>query len=56
MTRHRFLLDRSLGGRVVATALIEAGWDATTLAQRFGDVEAQRMSDEEWIGMGTKEG
>lgn len=56
MNEHRFLLDRSLGGRLVATTLREAGWDAITLAQRFGDVDAQRMSDEEWIGTGTREG
>lgn len=56
MTEHRFLLDRSLGGRIVVTSLLEAGWDATTLAQRFGDVEAQQMSDEAWIGTGAMEG
>lgn len=38
------------------TRLRDAGWDATTLAEYFGDARAQYMSDEEWIGEGTTAG
>lgn len=56
MTRPRFLLDRSLGGRRLVAVLREAEWDAVTLAEQFGDARAQRMADEEWIGEGTAAG
>lgn len=49
----RFLLDRSLGQRSLVTRLRDAGWDASTLAEQFGDARAQSMRDEEWIGEGT---
>lgn len=56
MATARFLLDRSLGGRKLVTALRAAGWDAVTLAEQFGDRRAQQMNDEEWIGEGTSLG
>lgn len=56
MSPPQFLLDRSLGGRKLVAMLREAGWDAVTLAEYFGDARAQRMSDEEWIGEGTAAG
>lgn len=56
MAPPRFLLDRSLGGRKLVAALRNAGWDAVTLAEQFGDERAQRMRDEEWIGEGTAAG
>lgn len=49
----RFLLDRSLGQRSLVSLLRDAGWDASTLAEQFGDARAQSMRDEEWIGEGT---
>lgn len=52
----RFLLDRSVGGRLLVTRLRDAGWDARTLAEEFGDERAQRMADEEWIAAGTHSG
>ncbi|MFE4468680.1 hypothetical protein ACFRFH_07665 [Leifsonia sp. NPDC056824] len=52
----RFLLDRSLGQRKLLARLREAGWEATTLADQFGDSRAQRMLDEEWIAEGTRLG
>jgi uncharacterized protein with PIN domain len=52
----RFLLDRSLGQRVLADRLRGAGWDVRTLADEFGDERAQRMNDEEWIGEGATAG
>lgn len=56
MAAARFLLDRSLGQRKLVARLRDAGWEATTLAEVFGDDRAQRMSDEEWISAGTKSG
>ncbi|MDQ0615253.1 uncharacterized protein with PIN domain [Microbacterium sp. W4I4] len=56
MTAARFLLDRSLGGRLLIARLRDAGWDARTLAEEFGDARAQAMSDEEWIASGTASG
>ncbi|MFJ4224327.1 hypothetical protein [Microbacterium sp. NPDC089695] len=52
----RFLLDRSLGGRILVARLRDAGWDARTLAEQYGDARAQRMADEEWIAEGTRSG
>lgn len=52
----RFLLDRSLGQRKLVARLRDAGWEATTLAELFGDDRAQRMSDQEWISEGTQRG
>ncbi len=51
----RFLLDRSVGGRLLI-ARLASGWDAVTLAEQFGDERAQRMADEEWIAAGTRAG
>lgn len=56
MTSPRFLLDRSLGGKLLVARLRDAGWDARTLAEEYGDVTAQAMQDEEWIAAGTKSG
>jgi len=52
----RFLLDRSLGQRLLVSRLRDAGWDAHTLADLFGDSRAQEMRDEEWIGEGALQG
>lgn len=52
----RFLLDRSVGGRLLVARLRAAGWDAVTLAEYFGDERAQGMADEEWIAAGTQAG
>lgn len=52
----RFLLDRSLGQRVLSTRLRSAGWNVRTLAEEFGDERAQRMQDEEWIGAAARQG
>lgn len=52
----QFLLDRSVGGRLLVRRLREAGWHACTLAEVYGDDRAQRMRDEEWIAEGTRGG
>lgn len=56
MNAARFLLDRSLGGKVLIARLRGAGWDARTLAEEYGDQRAQAMRDEEWIAAGTAAG
>ena len=56
MSAARFLLDRSVGGRVLVTRLRTAGWDARTLAEEYGDKRAQSMRDEEWIAEATRSG
>lgn len=56
MRTTRFLLDRSVGGRLLVARLRSAGWDAVTLAEEFGDERAQRMADAEWIEAGTRAG
>lgn len=47
---HEFLADRNLGKRVIA-ALREAGHTVHTLAEVFGESEAQLVSDEDWIAV-----
>jgi len=44
-----FFLDRGLGSRVVPTALRAAGWQLTTMNERYGVVDSQFVGDEEWI-------
>ena len=56
MIKPRFLLDRSLGGKLLVRRLRAAGWDARTLAEEYGDTRAQFMQDEEWIAAGTRSG
>ena len=45
----RFLTDRNLGARVVPNLLRAAGFDVTTLQERYGIARAERVSDEEWL-------
>ncbi len=47
---HEFLADRNLGKRVVTT-LREAGYTVHTLAEVFGESEAQLVTDENWIAL-----
>lgn len=41
---------------MLVSRLRDAGWDARTLAEEYGDERAQRMRDEEWIAEGTRSG
>jgi len=56
MVTARFLLDRSVGGRLLVARLRDAGWDVRTLAELYGEHRSQTMKDEEWIGEGTRAG
>jgi len=44
-----FLVDRSLGRHQLSAALREVGFVAHTLASIYGEQEAQRVRDEDWI-------
>lgn len=46
-----FFVDRSLGRHLLPEALQQAGFTAHTLASVYGEEEAQRVSDEEWIAL-----
>lgn len=41
---------------MLVARLRDAGWDARTLAEEYGDHRAQMMSDQEWIAAGTQAG
>lgn len=56
MAEARFLLDRSVGGRLLVARLRDAEWDVRTLAEEYGNGRAQAMRDEEWIAAGTHAG
>jgi hypothetical protein len=53
--RLRLFLDRSVGTRMIATALREAGIDVETIVDRYGD-EAPRVADARWISDATAAG
>jgi hypothetical protein len=42
-------VDRSLGSHLLPDALRQAGFVVHTLASVYGEQEAQRVSDEDWI-------
>jgi PIN like domain len=48
-----FFLDRGLGSRILPTALRNAGWQLTTMDERYGKHHSQRISDEQWIAEAT---
>ena len=45
----RYLLDRSLGSKIVPTLLREAGFELVTLADVYGEKGAQLAADTEWL-------
>lgn len=49
MLRFRFFTDRSLGNSVVPRALVKAGWQVTSMAERYGETSAQQLADIDWI-------
>lgn len=54
--RLRLFLDRSVGTRMIATALREAGIDVETIVDRYGREQAPRISDDRWIVEATAAG
>lgn len=52
----RFFLDRGLGSRIVPGRLREAGWQLTTMDERYGVEKSQRVPDTEWIEDATDRG
>ena len=45
----RFFLDRDLGGRIIASALREAGWMIETANERYSAKTAEGLADADWI-------
>ena len=45
----RFLVDRSLGGKIVPDGLRIRGWSVVTLDDRYGRSWSQHVSDVDWI-------
>jgi PIN like domain len=52
----RFFTDRGLGSRILPEKLREAGWQITTMDERYGVIASQDLDDPDWIrdatGMG----
>ncbi|GAA2362807.1 hypothetical protein Cme02nite_41510 [Catellatospora methionotrophica] len=44
-----FFLDRGLGSRVVPQLLRAAGWQLTTMDERYGFEQSQAVADVDWI-------
>jgi hypothetical protein len=51
-----FLVDRSLGTRIVPDGLRQAGYVVHTLASVYGEKQAQRVTDTVWIERAGREG
>lgn len=49
MGRPAFFTDRSLGDKLVPHGLRSAGWVIVTMRERYGAVDAQSLSDLDWI-------
>ncbi|HEY0216177.1 MAG TPA: hypothetical protein VGC57_07290 [Cellulomonas sp.] len=45
----RFFLDRGLGARLVPAGLRTAGWQVTTMDERYGAEVSQHVADTDWI-------
>lgn len=44
-----FLIDRSLGRKHLAAALVDLGYTVHTLASVYGEIAAQGIDDEQWL-------
>lgn len=44
-----FFIDRSLGRKHLASALRDRGFTVHTMADLYGEQEAQRLADEDWL-------
>lgn len=49
-------VDRSLGALQLPAALRDAGFALTTMREHYGEVEAQRVADVEWIALTAERG
>jgi hypothetical protein len=49
----RFFLDRGLGSRIIPGLLRAAGWQLTTMDERYGTAESQNIPDVDWIEQAT---
>jgi len=51
-----FFVDRGLGSQIVAGGLRLAGWQVTTMDERYGPDESQRVKDVDWIADASQRG
>lgn len=51
-----FFVDRSLGRITVPRLLRDAGWQLVTLAEHYGVLRDQNISDVQWIEDATRQG
>jgi hypothetical protein len=51
-----FFLDRGLGSRIVPEGPRAAGWDLTTMAERYGTDASQDIADARWTFDATDRG
>lgn len=49
-----FFLDRGLGSRAVPGALRQAGWQLTTMDERYGPDGSQGVADVDWIAEASR--
>lgn len=49
MASERFFIDRSLGAKLIPSALRTAGWNIITMRERYGETTGQTLSDTEWV-------
>ncbi|GAA1732120.1 hypothetical protein GCM10009809_29470 [Isoptericola hypogeus] len=52
----RFFVDRNLGSVIIPDGLRSAGWDVTTMDDRYGVDVSQSVSDVDWIREATQRG
>lgn len=51
-----FFIDRNLGSKQLPRALRDAGWDVVTMAEHYGELAGQRITDTEWLALAGARG
>ena len=51
-----FFIDRNLGSKQLPRALRDAGWDIVTMADYYGELAGQRITDSEWLALAGSRG
>jgi len=52
----RFFIDRNLGSKQLPRALRDAGWDVVTMADHYGELTGQRITDTAWLALAGTQG
>lgn len=55
-TEVTFFIDRGMGSRLVPEGLRAAGWNVTTMDERYGVDASQAVADVEWIAAASRRG